>query len=174
MDRNEEKKDLTGLNTVTPSTKDKEYDLTTALLMAAEFRSSEDAIKEIDITKGGKKLFTLHLHPISDADARAARKKATTYMVNPNGKKLPPIEKEFNSAKFHSQIIYMATTEQDKEKIWGNRALTEKYDILEPADLVDVIFNVGEKLEIVDVIMEISGMGGDGDGEVTPEDYAKN
>ena len=170
--KNEEKKDLTGLETAT-NKKDAEYDLTTALLKAAEFRTSEEAITEVEIKRNGVYYFTLHVHPLSDADARKARKKATTFMPNPQGRKLPPIEKEFNSALFNSQLIYMATTTEDQNKIWKNPALSYKYDILDPIDAVDLLLAVGEKLDLVDVIMDISGMGGDVE-EATPEEYAKN
>jgi hypothetical protein len=179
----ENKKDVTGLETAAAelatenakgtSMRDVEYDLTTALLSAAEFRTSEDAIKEVEIKRGGKFFFSVRVHPISDTESRKARRRATTMMANPNNKKLPPIEKEFNSALFHSQVIYLATVEEDREKIWGNKKLMEKYDILDPVDTIDVLLAVGEKLELVDIIMDISGLGGDVD-ETTPEDYAKN
>ena len=168
----EEKKDLTGLeNTVPENKKAAEYDLVTSLLEAAAFRTSEDAITEVEIKRGGKYFFTVHIHPISDRDARKARKKATVYMPNPNNRKLPPIEKDFDSAAFHSLLIYYATTDEDKQKIWGNKTVMDKYDVLEPHETVDVLLQVGEKLEIVDIIMDISGLD---DEEATPEDYAKN
>lgn len=167
----EEKKNLTGLDTAT-NKKDAEYDLTTALLKAAEFRTSDDAITEVEIKRNGTYYFTLHIHPISDAEARKCRKKATTFMPNPQGRKLPPIEKDFDTAKFNSWIIYTATTEADQEAIWKNKALADQYDIMESCDAVDVLLAVGEKLELVDTIMDISGMGGD--VEVEPEEYAKN
>lgn len=181
MATTENKKDLIGFDVATANIaetkgttlKDVEYDLTTALLSAAAFRTSEEAITEVEIKRNGKYYFTLHVHPISDSDSRKARKKATTYMPNPNGRKLPPIEKDFNSAIFHSNLIYAATTAEDQAKIWNNRAVMDKYDIVDPIDTVDTLLAVGEKLEIVDVIMDISGLNPDVD-EVEPEDYAKN
>ncbi len=168
------KKDLTGLENseaIGTNAKDTGYDLTKALLAAAEFRTSEEAIKEIDICRNGVHYFTFHVHPISDKEARAARKAATKFMPNPNNRKLPPIEKEFDSAKFHSLLIYSATTAEDQEKIWNNPQVKDKYDILEPAEMVDLLLSVGEKLEIVDLIMDISGME---ENDATPEEYAKN
>lgn len=174
---NEEKKDLTGLKD-TPiaeqgyNAKDSEYNLTTALLEAADFRNDEDSITPIEIRRNGKYLFTFNIHPISDSDARRARKKATKYMPNPNGRKLPPIEKEFDSALFHSHLIYMATIEEDQQKIWNNTAVKQKHEIMDPVDSIDVLLKVGEKLEVVDAIMDISGMGGEDDASI--EEYAKN
>lgn len=178
----DEKKDLTGLDIAAAhaaeskvcTTKDAEYDLTAALLKAAEFRTSDEAVTEIEIKRNGVYYFTIHVHPISDAESRKARRKATTFMPNPNGRKLPPIEKDFNNAMFNSQIIYMATTDEDKKKIWGNQQLMDKYDILDPVDTIDLLLAVGEKIEVVDVIMDISGLGGSVEEETSPEDYAKN
>lgn len=174
MAKNEEmeKKDLTGLETAS-NPKDAEYDLTTALLKAAEFRNSDEAITEVEIRRGGVYYFTLHIHPISDTEARRCRKKATKFMPNPNNRKLPPIEKEFDAAKFNSLIIYTASTQEDREKIWGNPKVMDKYDILDPVETVDLLLAVGEKVDLVDTIMDISGMDPN-DEEVTPEEYAKN
>ena len=175
--KKEEMKDLTGMETKPVmaesgyDAKDSEYNLTAALLEAADFRNDEASITTVEIKRNDKFLFEFNIHPISDADARRARKKATKYMPNPNGRKLPPIEKEFDSALFHSNLIYIATTEEDQQKIWNNKQVKERHEIVDPVDSIDVLLKVGEKLEIVDLIMDISGMGGD---EVTEEEYAKN
>lgn len=179
-----EKKDITGLDIAAANTakaegtsmKSVEYDLTKALLSAAEFRHSDDAITEVEIRRGGNYCFTVRIRPISESESLKCRKKATTYMPNPNGRKLPAIEKEFNSSLFHSHLIVMATIPEDQEKIWKNQAVMEKYDILNPAETVDLLLAVGEKIDLVDTIMDISGLTPDLDGEEESdlEDYAKN
>lgn len=170
--KEEEKKDLTGLETAT-NRRDAEYDLTEALLKAAEFRNSDDAITDVDIKRNGAVAFTVRVRPLSDTEARKARKLATTMMANPQGRKYPQIEKSFDSALFNSHLIYMATVEEDQKNIWGNKKVMDKFDILNPWETVDLLLAVGEKLELVDVIMDISGMNGE-DEEVAPEEYAKN
>lgn len=169
-----EKKDLTGLDSIPEgaSKKDAELDITTALLKAAEFRTSDEAMTEIEIKRNGVFFFSFKIHPVSDKESRVCRKKATKYMPNPNGRKLPPIEKEFDSAKFHSMLIYTATADEDKKKIWGNQTILDKYDLMEPYESIDVLLAVGEKLDIVDAVLDISGMSED--EETTPEEYAKN
>lgn len=169
-----EKNLVTGLDQA-ENRKEAEYDLVSSLLEAAEFKTSEDNITEAEIKRGGKYLFSVHLHPISEADARIARKKATTYMPNPNNKKLPPIEKEVNSSKFTSYLIYFATTEEDQKKIWGNSAVMQKYGLMEPAETVDVLLTYGEKQKVADLVGKISGMDDDDEDEVMDEEeYAKN
>ena len=153
--------------------KDAEYDLVSALLEAAEFKTSDDSITEATIKRNGRALFTVHMHPISENDARFARKKATTYMPNPNNKKLPPIEKERDDSLFTSWLIYLATTEEDQQKIWGNPALMQKKGLAMPVESIDVLLTYGEKQRLADVVGQISGMLDD-DETTDEEDYAKN
>lgn len=167
-----EKTNVTGLETAT-NKKAAEYDLVTALLKAADFRNDEST--EVEIRRGGEYLFTVHVRAVSDSEGRTARKNATRYGKNPAGKGYPPIEKEYNSAEFNSWLIYIATTEEDKEKIWGNKAVMDKLGAVRPVDTIDMLLSVGEKMELVRTIEDISGMNGDDEEEeVAPEEYAKN
>lgn len=172
MAANKEVRDITGLDQATDR-KEAEYDLVKALLEASEFKTDEDAVQEVEIKRGGKYLFTVHLHPISEPDATMARKKSTVYMPNPNGKKLPPIEKERNTAKFNSWLIYLATTEEDQEKIWGNRAIMEKFNLAQPYESIDCLLTLGEKQKLVELVMDLSGLSDD-EEEINEEEYAKN
>lgn len=174
-DTTENKKEIvTGLEQAA-SPKEAEYDLVKSLLAAAEFKTQEESITEVEIKRNGVYLFTVHVHPLSDPDTRTARKKATTYMPNPQGKKLPKIEKEFNEPVFNSWVVYLATTPEDQQKVWGNPQVMQKYGLAVPAESIDVLLTVGEKRKLVDVILEISGMDDDDEEEtVTPEEYAGN
>ena len=172
MAANKEERDITGLDQATDR-KEAEYDLVKALLEASEFKTDEDAVQEVEIKRGGKYLFTVHLHPISEPDATMARKKSTVYMPNPNGKKLPPIEKERNTAKFNSWLIYLATTEEDQEKIWGNRAIMEKFNLAQPYESIDCLLTLGEKQKLVELVMDLSGLSDD-EEEINEEEYAKH
>lgn len=168
-----EKNSVTGLDTAT-NRKEAEYDLVSSLLEAADFQTDENNVTEVEIKRAGKYLFTVHIHPISDPDARFARKKATIYMPNPNNKKLPPIEKDFNNSKFSSWLIYLATTEEDKAKIWGNAQVMAKKGLMEPWESVDALLTMGEKRKMLDLVTSISGMD-DEEGEfIDQEEYAKN
>lgn len=161
----------TGLETAT-NRKETEYDLVKALLESAEYKTSEEEITEVEIKRSGRYLFTVHLHPISEPDARLARKKATTYMPNPNGKRLPPIEKDLDTSKFNAWLIYLATTEEDQQKIWGNGAVMQKYGLAQPYESIDVLLTLGEKRKLADLVTDISGM--NDEEEVSEEEYAKN
>lgn len=172
--KDEEKTSVTGLD-VAENRQEAEYDLVKSLLEAAEFKVADESVTEVNLKRAGKFLFTVNLHPISEPDARVARKKATIYMPNPNGKKLPPIEKDFDSSKFNSWLIYLATTEEDQKKIWGNPAVMQKYNLAQPVESIDVLLTLGEKRKLADLVTDISGMNDDEDEEaITPEEYAKN
>jgi len=150
-----------------------EYDLVKSLLAAAAYKTAEDNITEVDIKRHGVYYFTVHLRPLSDPEVRQARKKATTYMPNPQGKKLPPIEKEFDFHTFNSWVIYLATTEEDQKTIWGQPAVMEKHGLQMPVESIDILLSSGEKQRMVDTVMQIS----DADEEseaVTQEEYAGN
>ena len=173
-----EKKTVTNLENA-DNRKSAEYDLVQSLLEAADYKTSEENITEAEIRRNGKYLFSVNIHPISDADARLARKKATVYMPNPNGKKLPPIAKEVDNAKLTSWIIYLATTEEDQKKIWGNPQLMQAKGLMEPWESVDALLKYGEKEWLGDQVAEISGMDAREDGDndednMDQEEYAKN
>ena len=155
-----EKKSVTGLDHA-ENRKEAEFDLVTNLLKAADFKSSDESITPVDIKRYGEFLFTVHIHPVSDSEVAAARKKATTYMPNPNGKKLPPIEKEFSTSKFTSWLIYLATTEEDQQKIWGNQQLMQTHGLMQPWESIDVLLTFGEKQKLNETVYKISGMNED-------------
>lgn len=162
---------VTGLEHAT-NRREAEYDLVSALLTAAEFRTDEEEITEVEIRRKEVFLFKVHLHPISDSDVRLARKKATTYMPNPTNKKLPKIEKEYNSTLFNSWLIYLATTPEDQQKIWGQKAVMEKFNLSLPVESIDILLRVGEKTKMLDTIGDISGMDDEDMEAPDLEDYA--
>lgn len=167
----EEKEKVTGLE-LASNRKEAEYDLVTALLSAMDYQTSDNTVVECEIKRKGQYLFTVHIHPISDEQIRQARKKATVYMPNPNGKKLPPIEKEINNAKLKSWVIYLATTDEDQARIWGDPQVKAKAGVIENWETIDHILNAGEKNLLFNKVIEISGL--DDDEDMDQEEYAKN
>lgn len=164
INKQENAADVLGLNNATDR-KSAEYDLVTSLLAAADFRNTADAVTPVEIRRGGKHYFTVHIRPISEEEVRQARKKATTYGKNPQGAKYPKIETDFNSSLFNSWLIYLATTDEDQEKIWGNKAVKEKFGLMENVESIDVLLLFGEKAALSDKVIEISGL-----DDETPDD----
>lgn len=161
---NEEKKNVTGLDTAIDR-KETEYDLVTSLLEAADYKNSEDEITEVTIARNGKFLFHVHIHPISDADVKFAQKKAGVYKPNPANKKLGQIKVDQDNAKLASWLIYLATTEEDQDKIWGNKQVMSKYGLMENWECVDTLLKKGEKDDLLEQVFTISGMNDDDDDE---------
>lgn len=172
MATKENKEILSGLENA-DNVKEAEYDLVASLLEAANYRESEDLLTTVDISRAGKFLFAVSVHPIGDEEIKAARKQAKVMMNNPQNRKLPKVQKDFDDGKFNSLIIYSATCTEDQKKIWGNDAIKKKYDLVENYESVDVLLTAGEKADLVNLIIEISGMNDDED-EVSKEEYTKN
>lgn len=147
---------------------DQEHDLLAGLLSAAEYKEELTPVK---IQRGGKHMFTFRVHAISESDMAIARKKATTFMKNPGGANLPQIEKETDPSLYRSWKIFLATTEEDKQNIWGNKELKKAKNILNSVETIDLLLTAGEKDAVCDLIEEISGFGANA---VTTEEFAKN
>lgn len=157
-----ETQNVTGLDTALDR-KEAEYDLVTALLEAADYKNSEDEITEVTIARNGKFLFKVRIHPISDSDVKKAQKEAGVYKPNPTNKKLGRIKVDQDNAKLASWLIYLATTEEDQEKIWGNRSVMGKYGLMENWESIDTLLKKGEKDDLLEQVFEISGMNDDED-----------
>ena len=166
---NKEKKSVTGLDTA-PDRKEAEYDLVTALLEAADYKNSDDEITPVEISRRGKFLFTVHIHPLSDTDVKHAQKMAGVYKPNPTNKKLGRVKVDQDNAKLASWLIYLATTEDDQEKIWGNKQLMSKFGLMENWESIDTLLKKGEKDELLEQVFKISDMDDDDDEDEKVDD----
>ena len=143
-----------------------EDEMIRGLLEAADYR--EENQKKIQIKRNGKILFEFRIHPISEEETQAMRKSCTKYMPNPQGRHLPKIEVETNWVRMRSMKIFEATVAEDQEKLWKNKAVMQKLNVLDPIEVVELCLMAGEKDAVIDQIDAISGYG------VQLEDYAKN
>ena len=153
---------VTGLENATDR-KGAELELIERLFLAAKYKEDADNITEIDITRNGTYLFTLHIHPIGDDDVAKANKEAAIKVKNPNGKHLPKIQADSDRSKYKSWLIYLATTEEDQRQIWGNPALMQKLGIFQPWESIDKLLTLGDKAKLLEKITEISGLDDDED-----------
>ena len=140
-------------------TAEAEFDLVEGFLKAVEFKTDEENIKNIEIRRNGKHFFSFRVHPLSEADLQKAKKSATTYMPNPAGKQFPAIEKATSKVVYNSNVIYLATVEEDKKQLWDNKELQNKLGVMMGYELIDKALMAGEKDMIIDVIEGISGYG---------------
>ena len=164
MSNKETEKNVTGLD-LAPDRKEAEYDLVTALLEAANYKTSDDELLEVDISRRGKKLFTVTIHPLSDGDVKTAQKQAGIYKPNPTNKKLGLVKVDQANDKLASWLIYLATIEADQEKIWGNKQIMSQFNLMQPWESIDVLLKKGEKDALLEKVFDISGMNDDEDEE---------
>lgn len=155
-----EKETVTGLE-MAEDRNEAEYNLVKALLEASSYKTDENSITEVTIARNGKFLFKVNIHPVSDSDVKQAKKQAGIYRDNPNNKKLGKVRVDTDDAKFNSWLIYLATTEADQSQIWGNRAVMDKFNLMQPWESIDYLLNTGEKAKLLEKVLEISGLGDD-------------
>lgn len=143
-----------------------EDDILGALLEAADYAKSEDEIIPIEVARNGKVLFTFRIHPLSESDYQKCRKRNTKYVRNKQiGITIP---EETNAAAYRNALIYEATVDEDRKKVWGNQEAWKRLDVLSGPELIGKVLKAGEKDAICDKIDEISGF------NTTIEETVKN
>jgi hypothetical protein len=147
---------------------EQEYDLLESLLMAAE---DNEALTPVRIERNGVHRFTFRVHALSEKERGNAYKAASTYEANPAGKHLPKIKKDTDESLYRSYLIYYATADEDRRKIWGQKKVKDKYNLMHDAETIDCLLKSGEKDAVLDLIAGLSGFGSN---SVTTEEFAKN
>ena len=144
-----------------------EDDLLAGLLAAANYKADEDETVEIIISRGGKDLFSFHIHPLSEDDFNRCRKRCTKYVKSKTqgGIRVP---EEVDTVKYRCMLIYEATVPEDRAKIWDNKKLWKAKDLATGVEAVDILLKAGEKNAICEKLDAISGY------ELTEEEVAKN
>lgn len=135
-----------------------EDDLLRGLLMAAKERETETVT--IEIARKGKVLFRFRIRGLTEDEYTSCREKATHYVVNRRlgGIKIP---QDTNTALFRSFLIYTATVEEDRKRLWDNKKAWEMLNVLSGPELIDKVLLAGEKDAIVEKIDQMSGFSSD-------------
>ena len=143
-----------------------ESDILEGLLKTASFKSDDSEIHPVEITRNGEVTLSFRIHPLSEDDFMACRKRHTKYKKNRQAGGIK-VADEVDASAYRSAVIYEATVEEDRRKIWDNKAAWEKLDVIAGYQLVERVLKGGEKDAIYDKIEEISGYG-------SVEEIAKN
>lgn len=143
-----------------------EDDILGGLMAAANYVNDKNEVKEFPIVRNGAIVLSVHFRPVSEVENTKCKKDNSTYkkMKGTGAKVLT----ETDNSRYRSQLIYTATTDEDREKIWDNKEMWKKVNVLNGIDLIDVVMKAGEKDRAIELISEISGFGED------PEETAKN
>lgn len=143
-----------------------ESDILEGLLKTASFKSDDSEIHPVEITRNGEVTLSFRIHPLSEDDFMACRKRHTKYKKNRQAGGIK-VADEVDASAYRSAVIYEATVEEDRRRIWDNKAAWEKLDVIAGYQLVERVLKGGEKDAIYDKIEEISGYG-------SVEEIAKN
>lgn len=125
------------------------------LIEAGKEKDDENTYRQILIKRGGIPKFMFRVRPVSEEESIACREHATKFAPRKKGQ--PKREIETNAAKFRSWLIYTATVNEDRAKLWDNQKAQEALDVLQGVDMIDAVLLSGEKDRVIDVINEISG-----------------
>lgn len=152
-----------------------EDDFIQGLIDAAQF--SDEETQRIEIIREGRLYFAFSIRPLSSEEYEKCRKKHTKYVRNRQlGMKMP---EGTDRVKYQSALIYEATINDDKVKLWDNRkvwdALNAKRDhIINGLDVIESVLKAGEKDKILEAIDKLSGYDNNLEEINSLEDVAKN
>ncbi len=143
-----------------------ENDILKGLLAAANYKTEEDSIQPVEIARNGVVLIKFHIRPLSEEEYQTCKEKNTKYVRNKQlGIKFP---ENTDSVRYRSALIYQATIDEDREKIWNNKDAWKALNVLNGIDLIDKTLLAGEKDAVLEIVDKISGY------TATTEEVAKN
>ena len=133
----------------------KESDILAGLLALSEEKNDEALYSKIRIKRKGKLTLEFRVRPISEEESQQCFRNATKYAKSKPGQ--PKVAIETDAALNRSYIIYTATVDEDRVKVWDNPRAKQKMDIIHGVDMIDRVLLFGEKDRVISVIDEISG-----------------
>ncbi|WOC33482.1 MULTISPECIES: hypothetical protein [Caproicibacterium] len=178
----------TGVSPQAVTTESSQEDVLKMLLSAADYKEDTNLQKAITVKRNGTQVLpSFHVRPLSQDEVNIAHKKATKYMSNPGGRRLPKIEVSTDNSIENDWLIYLATTDEDKEKLWNNQTYIKGLQSKFPnvvfsqgssgPQMINLLLTLGEKVTITNSILDMSYPEDDIDEdakEVSQTEFAKN
>lgn len=143
-----------------------EPDILDGLLKAASYKTDESETHPVEITRNGTVVLGFRIHPLSEEDFIACRKRHTRYKKNRQAGGVR-VADDIDTSAYRSSVIYEATVEEDRKRIWDNKQAWDKLDIVSGYQLIEKVLKGGEKDAVYEKVEEISGYG-------SVEEVAKN
>lgn len=137
-----------------------ENDFISGLIAAAGFRTDEAERKHIEIARGDVLYFAFDIRALGEDEYNQCKTKHTKYVRNKQlGIKLP---EDTNTVKYRCAIIYQATVETDRTKLWDNKQIWETLNnkgcqIMNGLDVIEYALKSGEKERVIEEIDKLSG-----------------
>ena len=129
-------------------------DIAAALIEASEYNIGSDKRRKINIQRNGKSLFSFTIEPVDEETMRRVRREN----LKNRGKRT----EELIGERFVAQLIYEATIEEDKNRLWRNREVQERLNVASGADVVQKVLTPAERSKLEDVLIEIGSYNDDG------------
>lgn len=145
-----------------------EKQLLAGLLELGSRKDEEASYKTVSIRRGGVKKIEFRIRPLSESEIIQCRENATKYA--PRKANQPRVAIDTNEALVRAWIIYSATVDNDRAKLWDNNEAKKALGVYRGEEMIDAVLLAGEKLEVLEQIMSISGY----DDEATMLETAKN
>lgn len=132
-----------------------EDDILGGILAAANFKNNEDEFVEIEVARKGIVYLKFRIRPLSEDEYVKCKERFTTYVRNKQiGIKVP---EDTDTTAYRSALIYQATIEEDRQKVWDNKKAWKQLDVLSGVQLIGKVLKPGEKDAILSKLDEISG-----------------
>ncbi|MBR3381685.1 MAG: hypothetical protein IKO05_02235 [Selenomonadaceae bacterium] len=124
-----------------------ESDITAALLEAASYHMTDET-QPVVIKRKGKIIFEFTVRGLDEDEWAKCRRQN---LVNRGLR-----TEEIKQSRFNSQVIYEATIDEDKERLWKNKDAWAKLNVASGIDMVNAILWPGEKNALVEIIGRLS------------------
>ena len=152
---------MSELNKMTDSDLEKiDSNIADVLLGAAGYLQGEDKKQPIQIKRNGKALFTFTIEPLDEKTMEKCRRQNTKNRGRRN--------EEFDGNRYVAQLIYEATVEEDKKRLWKNREVWDKLNIASGADAVQAILTPAERAELENIMLDMLGFNEDLSSMIEP------
>ena len=136
-----------------------ENELLAGLLELGGRKDEALSYHKIQIKRNGVVKLEFRIRPVTEDETQSFLKMARKYATTRPGQPKKVIET--NNTKLRSLIVYTATVDEDRAKIWDNKSAQTALNILTGWEMVDKVLLAGEKDKVIDKIDEISGFGDD-------------
>lgn len=136
-----------------------ENSIVDALLGAAEFRLNSEH-RKITIARAG---FSFEVCGVNEDQVKRAQKLST---IN-RGRR----DEQTDWGRYAAQLIYFATVDDDKARLWDNRSVWQALNAVNGADVVYKCLTPAERAKIVEVIEKLSGYD---DSDIDIDAHLKN
>lgn len=126
-----------------------EGDIVNALLESSNYLSDKSEYRKLSIPRKEKIMFLFTVRPLNDDELAKCR----SQNLKNRGKR----NETLDNARFASQVIYTATIDEDRAKLWDNQAVWNKLNVVSGIDVINAVLKPGEKTAIIEEINKICG-----------------